>query len=271
MPRPRLIEWLNTGLGQSGLQKGLGFARKLTLISAPAGFGKTTLLSEWAAGCDRPVAWVSLDKSDNDPTRFWAYFVAATQTVYADAGEAALAALRSPHPSPIEVLLTGLINEITAIPGPFVLVLDDYHVIFEQQIHDALTFLLDNLPPQMHLVLSSRANPPWPLARMRVRRQVTELRAGDLRFTPEEAAAFLNGVMGLGLSAEDVAALDARTEGWIAGLQLAALALQGTLSVQGRKDATTFIRAFSGSSPLGTDERAESGRRTLLPTRLEPR
>jgi LuxR family maltose regulon positive regulatory protein len=242
--RPRLIERLNAGL-----------RHKLTLVSAPAGFGKTTLLSKWASDVqlpttadesgvsgDRiPVAWVSLDRDDNDPTRFWTYFVAALQTVYAGVGKTALAALQSRQPPPIEVPLTGLINEITTVPGPFALVLDDYHAITAQPIHDALTFLLDNLPPHMHLVLSSRADPPWPLARMRARREVTELRANDLRFTPTEVAAFLNDVKGLGLSARDIDTLDTRTEGWIAGLQLAAL------SMQGRGDVAAFIEAFSGS------------------------
>jgi LuxR family maltose regulon positive regulatory protein len=251
--RPRLVERLNAGLGRSGLEKELGFVRKLTLVSAPAGFGKTTLLSVWVAGCGWPVAWVSLDEDDNDPTRFWAYFIAALQTVCADVGKSAPAVLQSPQPPPIEVLLTGVINKVAVTPDPFVLVLDDYHVIVEQRIHDALTFLVDNMPPQMHLVLSGRADPPWPLARMRARREVIELRAGDLRFTPEEAAAFLNDVMGLGLSMEDVATLDTRTEGWIASLQLAALAIQRTLSVQGREDVSAFIRAFGGSHRLILD------------------
>ena len=228
--RPRLIERLNAGLH-----------RKLTLISAPAGFGKTTMLSEWVAGCRRPVAWLSLDEGDNDPTRFLAYFIAALQTIHKGVGEAALAALQSPQPPPIEAILTALINKIVAVPDHFVLVLDDYHLITAQPIHDALTFLLNHLPPQMHLVIAGRADPPLPLARLRGRGQLTELRAADLRFTPDEAAAFLNDVMGLGLSTEDIAALDASTEGWIAGLQLAAL------SMRGRKDVTAFIKAFSGS------------------------
>ena len=226
--RPRLVERLNAGLH-----------RKLTLISAPAGFGKTTLLSEWASGWS--VAWLSLDEGDNDPVRFWAYFVSALQTVHECVGEAALATLQSPQPPPIEAILTALINEIAAVPDPLALVLDDYHLITAQPIHEALTFLLDHLPPQVHLAIATRADPPLPLARLRARGQLTELRATDLRFTPTEAAAFLNGVMGLGLSVDDIAALDARTEGWIAGLQMAAL------SMRGRKDVTGFIEAFSGS------------------------
>jgi LuxR family maltose regulon positive regulatory protein len=236
--RPRLIEKLNEGL-RSG--------RKLTLVSAPAGFGKTTLLSEWVADCKRPVAWLSLDKSDNDPTRFLAYFVAALQTIEASIGKGALSALEFPQPLPVEALLTALINEIAALAGPgdrqgrpYVIVLDDYHLIQAQSIHDALTFLLDHLPSNLHPVIVTRADPPLPIARLRGRGQLLELRQTDLRFTPEEAAAFLNQAMGLSLSAEDVAALESRTEGWIVGLQLAALSLQG------RADSYEFIATFSG-------------------------
>ena len=230
--RPRLVEWLNAGLD-----------RKLTLISAPAGFGKTSLLSEWVARCElrKRAAWVSLDEGDNDPTRFWSYSVAALQTIVADIGEAALAMLRSPQPPALEPVLTTLINEITAIPEHFVLVLDDYHVIQAQAIHDALAFLLDHLPPHMHLVIAARADPPLPVARLRGRGQVTELREADLRFTAGEVAAFLKQVAGLDLAADDVAALTARTEGWIAGLQMAAA------SMRGREDVPGFIAAFTGS------------------------
>jgi LuxR family maltose regulon positive regulatory protein len=233
--RPRLIERVNTGL-----------YCKLTLISAPAGFGKTTLLSEWIhcrGGVTPPlqVAWVSLDKGDNDPTRFWAYFIAALQTVQSDIGEAALAMLQSPQPPPIEPILTTLINEITESPAVFALVLDDYHLITTQPIHDALALLLDHLPPQMHLVIASRADPPLPIALLRGRGQLIELRQADLRFTLDEAAAFLNRVMGLELSVDDVAALSSRTEGWISGLQMAAV------SMRGQEDTAGFIQAFTGS------------------------
>ncbi|RLC69514.1 MAG: helix-turn-helix transcriptional regulator, partial [Chloroflexi bacterium] len=214
--RQRLIEQLNAGLH-----------RKLTLISAPAGFGKTTLLSEWVAGCGRPVAWLSLDEGDNDSAQFWAYLIAALQTIHEGIGEATLAALQSPQPPSVEPLLTDLINEIAGLADSFTLALDDFHVITDQQVNDGITFLLDNLPPQIHLVLSSRADPPWPLARLRARREMTELRTSDLRFTSQEAAAFLNEAMRLDLSAEDVAALEDRTEGWIAGLQMAALSMRG--------------------------------------------
>ena len=228
--RPRLIERLNKGLH-----------RKLTLISAPAGFGKTTLVSAWVAGCDRQVAWLSLDEGENDPTRFLTYLVAALRTIAANIGEGVLGVLQSPQPPPTESILTALLNEITAIPDNFVLVLDDYHVIDAKPIDHALTFLLEHLPPQMHLVIATREDPQLPLARLRARGQLTELRATDLRFTPSEAAGFLNQVMGLNLSAEDIAALETRTEGWIAGLQLAAISLQG------HQDTTSFIKSFTGS------------------------
>ena len=238
--RPRLIEQLNAGLH-----------RKFTLISAPAGFGKTTLLSEWVQQSERPTAWLSLDEGDNDPVRFWTYFITALQTVQTDIGESALAALESPQPPSFESVLTALINELTVAPQgdhqgrPYMLILDDYHLIEVQPIHQALTFLLDHLPPPsvgLHLVIASRTDPPLPLPRLRARDQLTELRAADLRFTPDETAAFLNQVMNLGLSANDVATLEARTEGWIAGLQLAAL------SMQGRADVSEFITSFTGSN-----------------------
>jgi LuxR family maltose regulon positive regulatory protein len=232
--------------------------RKLTLVSAPAGFGKTTLVSEWAheVGAPLQVAWLSLDEGDNDLTRFLAYLIAALRTIEASFGKGALIALQSPGiadataPPPAEIVLTSLINEITALPGRIILVLDDYHLIEAQPVHDALAFLLEHLPPPpggLHLVIATREDPHLPLARLRARGQLTELRATDLRFTSSEAAEFLSGVMGLDLSAGDVAALERRTEGWIAGLQLAALALQGPLSMQGRQDASSLIQSFTGS------------------------
>src|SRR5918993_1632736 len=229
--RPRLIEHLNESLH-----------RKLTLISAPAGFGKTTLVSEWVAGCERPAAWLSLDEGDNDPTRFLSYLVAALQTIAPNIGEGVLGALRSPQPPPTRSTLTNLLNEIAAVEDDFVLVLDDYHVVDARAVDDTLAFLLDHLPPRMHLIIATREDPQLPLARLRARGQLTEVRAADLRFTPSEAAEFLKGVMGLNLSEEDVAALETRTEGWIAGLQLAAL------SMRGREDVPGFIRAFAGDN-----------------------
>jgi LuxR family maltose regulon positive regulatory protein len=236
--RPRLFERLNDGLH-----------RKLTLISAAAGFGKTTLVSEWIANCGRPAAWLSLDEGDNDPTRFLTYIIAALQTLVLSKvegitpkiGAGVLAALQSPQPPPSESILTALINEITTIPDNFIFVLDDYHIIDSKPVDNVLAFLLEHLPSQMHLVIATREDPFLPLARLRARGQLTELRAADLRFTPAEAGEFLNQMMGLNLSAEDIAALEARTEGWIAGLQLAAL------SMQGRSDAASFIKSFTGS------------------------
>jgi LuxR family transcriptional regulator, maltose regulon positive regulatory protein len=228
--RPRLLARLNEGLH-----------RKLTLISAPAGFGKTTLVSQWLAGDSRPAAWLSLDEGENDLARFLTYLVAAVQTIAAHLGEKVLGVLQAPQPPPTEALLTALLNDITHLPDPFILLLDDYHVLDAKAVDQALTYLVEHLPPQMHLVIVTREDPQLPLARLRARGQLTELRATDLRFTPAEAAAFLNQVMGLTLSAEDIAALERRTEGWIAGLQLAALSLQG------QPDATSLIRSFTGS------------------------
>ncbi len=228
--RSHLIERLNEGLH-----------RKLTLISASAGFGKSTLVSEWVSDCGLPVAWLSLDERDDDAKRFLSHVVAALQTIAANVGEGVMGALKSPQPPSTESILTVLLNDISTIPYKFVLVLDDYHVIDTKPVNDALTFLLEHQPPQMHLVIATREDPQLPLARLRVRDQLTELRATDLRFTPFEAAGFLNEVMGLCLSSEDIALLETRTEGWIAGLQLAAI------SMRGHKDATSFIKSFTGS------------------------
>ncbi len=234
--RPRLIERLNAGLRA---------ACKLTLVSAPAGFGKTTLVTEWLSGAERPFTWLSLDESDNDPTRFLTYFVAALQRVDPDIGQSAEAILQTPQPPPPEALLTSLINDIAAMPDPFILVLDDYHLITAPPIHAAITFLLDHLPSNLHFVIATRGDPPLPVARLRGRGQLTELRQTDLRFTSGEAAEFLNQVVGLTLSADDVAALAFRTEGWIAGLQMAALAMESRV-VQGQ-DLSGFVAAFAGS------------------------
>ncbi len=229
--RTSLIEQLNEGLD-----------RKLTLISAPAGFGKTTLVSEWIAGSGRVAAWLSLDEGDNDPVRFLAYLAAAMQTIAPNIGAGVSGVLQSPQPPSTESILTVLLNEITTfIPDPFVLILDDYHVIDAKPIDRALTFLLEHLPPQMHLAIATREDPQLPLARLRARGQLTELRAADLRFTSAETADFLNQEMGLNLSPEDIAALENRTEGWIAGLQLAAI------SIKGHQDTAGFIESFTGS------------------------
>ncbi len=256
VPRPRLIDRLNAGLSRTP---------SVTLISAPAGFGKTTLVSEWlnqkaeggrmkdesSAAAFHPsafiphpfkVAWLSLDEGDNDLTRFLTYLVAALQTIAPQIGAATLAALHASQSQrpPSDVLLTALLNDLTTL-GDVVLVLDDYHVIESQPIDEALTFFVDHLPPQLRLIIASREDPQLPLARLRARGQLTELRAAALRFTSAEVAEFLNHTMGLSLSAQDIATLESRTEGWIAGLQLAAL------SMQGRSDTANFIQAFTGS------------------------
>ena len=230
--RPRLIERLNAGLTAK---------HKLTLISAPAGFGKTTLVSEWIAHCKQLVAWLSLDEGDNDPTRFLTYLIAALETIEPNIGAEVLALVNSTEPPPNESILTSLLNEIVTLPFDFILVLDDYHTVDAKGIDDAVAFLLEHQPPQMHLVIATREDPRLSLARLRVRQQMTELRVAELRFANTEAAEFLNQVMGLNLSAEDIAALESRTEGWIAGLQLAAL------SMQGHQDTTSFIKSFTGS------------------------
>jgi LuxR family maltose regulon positive regulatory protein len=232
----------------------------LTLISAPAGFGKTTLLSEWRAsedGCDFPLACLSLEKDDNDPTRFLTYLVAALGTLMPDLVETALSMLQSPQPPPLQSFLSSLINDLDRFTNSFALVLDDYHVINAQPVHDALTFILDHLPRHMHLVLLTRADPPLQLARLRARNQLVELRAADLRFTSSEAAVFFNQVMGLGLSADDLEGLEQRTEGWIAGLQLAALAIQAPRSMEGSDDIAGFIATFTGSHYYVVDYLAE--------------
>jgi len=232
-----LIERLNAGL--SG---------KLTLISAPAGFGKTTLLSEWVHQIDAPAAWLSLDAEDDEPAHFWAYMLAALQRLdvgLAQGAEHLFHATQLEPPS-AQAILVPLLNEIAALQEQVVLVLDDYHLITSQAIHNGMVYLLAHQPSQLHLVLSTRADPPLPIVRLRARGQVTELRVDDLRFTPDEVAAFLSGTMGVDLSPADVASLGARTEGWIAGLQLAALALR-PLAPQGPADRHAFVSTFSGS------------------------
>jgi LuxR family maltose regulon positive regulatory protein len=233
-----------------------GVRRAATLISAPAGWGKTSLLSAWHAdlsGSDYPFAWVSLDAGDNDPVRFWSYILLALNTLHCGASDAALTLLRSPQPPPVEPILTSVLNAFTTLSKDAVLVLDDYHVIDTQPIHRAMTYLLEHLPPRLHLVISTRVDPPIPLARLRVRGVLTEVRAVDLRFTLEEAEAFLTKAMGLPLTASQISALDARTEGWIAGLQLAALSVQGHPA----EHLEPFIEAFTGSNRYVVEYLAE--------------
>ncbi len=233
--RPALVARLNQAL--SG---------KLTLVSAPAGFGKTTLVADWLQQVGRPFTWLSLDEGDNDPNRFLAYLAVALQRIDSHWGQPVQELLRSPQPPALTAMAVALINQIAAGDSPFVLVLDDYHLLSAPAVHEVLHFLLDRLPPPsrgMHLVILSRADPPLPLARLRALGELTEIRADDLRFTPEEAVAFLNQVMGLGLTRQQIAVLESRTEGWVAGLQLAGLSLQGLP----RGEVAGFVEAFAGS------------------------
>ena len=231
VPRAHLIERLQQGVSSP-----------LTLVSAPAGYGKTTLLAQWFMQSGLPVAWLSLEAEDNDPTRFLSYLIAALQTIDAQLGTTALALLRTPQPPLPEAVLAMLVDELTSCDiADFALVLDDYHVITAESIQRGMTFLLEHLPPQMHLILASRADPPLPLARLRVQGQLTEVHTAELRFGTAEASAFLQVLTGLDLPPEAIALLERRTEGWIVGLQLAAL------SMQGRTDISEFLATFAGS------------------------
>ncbi|MEO8517843.1 MAG: LuxR C-terminal-related transcriptional regulator [Dermatophilaceae bacterium] len=230
--RPRLLELL-----------GRGADSRLTLLSAPAGFGKSTLLAEWlheASGADRCVAWLSLDPSDNDPSSFWTYVVTALDKAVPGVGSGALELIAS-SPLPTELVLTTLLNELAAAPGHVWLVLDDYHFVDNHEIRDGMALLLEHLPAHVHVVLSTRADPDLPLARWRVRGELVEIRAADLRFTSDETATYLSETTGMNLAAGDVQVLGERTEGWIAALQLAAL------SIQGREDVSSFIAQFAGN------------------------
>lgn len=236
-PRSRLVSRSHLTLR---LQHGMESA--LTLISAPAGFGKTTLLAQWLAESGTPVAWLSLEPGDNEPIRFFSYVLAALHILHPQLGTTAHTLLETSSNVALERVLALLINDVLErATDPFALVLDDYHVIETEAIHRGVGFLLEHLPPQMHLVIATRADPPLPLMRLRARGQLTEVRATDLRFALDEARAFLEIVMRLDLPADALAALEQRTEGWIAGLQLAALSLQG------RSDVAAFLRAFTGS------------------------
>lgn len=235
--RPRLVKRLEDGKSSA-----------LTLISVPAGFGKTTLLAEWLAAPEAPLAaWVSLDSGDNDPALFWSYLISALRSILPTAGTAAIASLRSAQPPPIESVLTTLINELASVPDPVAIVLDDYHVITAEPVHRGITFLIENLPPHVRLVIASRSDPPLPLSRLRGRGDLTELRASDLRFTAGEATDFLNSAMGLELPVATAEALGQRTEGWIAGLQLAAI------SMRDESDMVGFVEAFAGTTRYVVD------------------
>jgi LuxR family transcriptional regulator, maltose regulon positive regulatory protein len=270
VPRPRLLELLDRGL-----------ACKLTLIAAPAGFGKTTLIADWLRQIETAelriekhldpgsnsqfsilnsqfkIAWLSLDDDDNDPVHFLTYLIAAVRTIDPAIGQAALAFLGAPQLPSFTTLLTLLINDLASLPDRIVLVLDDYHVVTNAEVHTAITFLLDHLPPQLHLVMTTRDEPPLPLARMRARGQVHELHLHDLRFTVEEAAAFLTQTMGLAVTAEEVQTLEQRTEGWIAGLQMAALSLQGSARAHGASALARAVNAFGGGHRYVIDYLAE--------------
>ena len=230
--RPRLVEKLLSGMESPG---------NFALLSGPAGFGKTTLLGEFVTYYGQPAAWISLDEGDNDFSHFWTYLIRACQSVLDDVGDAALELMGSSQSFSDETVPTILINDLVNYDKPLVLVLDDYHEIQNQTIHDSLLFLIDHLPDNLYIIISTRIDPPWPLGRYRVRNRLIEIRAQDLRFDNEEATGFLNRTMGLDLSVDDVAALEERTEGWIAGLQLAAL------SMHDRKDISAFVKAFTGS------------------------
>jgi len=240
VPRTRLIEQLNKAVNH-----------KLTLISAPAGFGKTTLLSKWISKSELSVAWISLDKGDNDPVHFINYLIAALQDIQANIGKGILSLLQSPQQPPIESIMVDLIKEFADITNNCVLVLDDYHSIDIEKIHKIVEFLIDRLPPQIRLVIATRVDPTLPLARLRARTQLNELRVSDLSFTHDETSEFFNKIMNLALSSNDISILESRTEGWIAGLQLAAL------SMQDRQDIPDFIKTFAGDDRHIVDYLAE--------------
>lgn len=229
VPRSHLIEQLTKGING-----------KLTLLSAPAGFGKTTLITDWLSHLELSIAWVSLDEDDSEPQQFFNYIEAAIHPFLANL-QTLSRLLQSPEPPPAKALATALINDCTAISTPCLLVLDDYHAVESAEIDLALAFLLDYMPPNLHLVMTSRSDPGFPLSRLRAQNQLTEIRADDLRFSTEETAIFLQSVMGITFSPEQISALEARTEGWVVGLQMAAL------SMKNRDDVDAFVTSFTGS------------------------
>lgn len=231
VPRPRLVEKLNQGL-----------PGKLTLVSAPAGFGKTTLVSAWLSGCDMPAAWLSLDDEDSDPVRFLHYFIGGLQTIHAGCGESIARAHEQAPPPPMKMAVAALLNEIGKLPDRLVFVLDDFHLIRSTAVYEGLAYFLEHQPPQIHLVIITREDPPVPLPRWRARGELTEIRDRDLRFTTAEAVSFLNAGMGLALTTAQIEKLRNKTEGWISGLQLAALSLRD------RPDVDRFVSSFAGSN-----------------------
>ena len=245
--RPRLLDKLNSSQ-----------RCKLSLVSAPAGFGKTTLVSLWLQAEESPAAWLSLDEQDNHLHRFWTYVIAALQTACTEPAEVAVSnlattaqsSLQSDTQTAIEPVLVSLLNDIAKHAQPLMLVLDDLHTIIQPDIYDSLDFFLDHLPPNLRLVIVTREDPPLHLSRLRVRRQLCEVRAADLRFSEGETAVFLNTLLQLNCTDEAISVLNLRTEGWAAGLQLAALALQSPAANASPSD---FITAFSGSDRFLTD------------------
>ena len=238
--RPRLTAALSTALTSS-----------LTLVSAPAGYGKTTLVSSWLCEASISSTWLSLDEGDNDPVRFLQYFITALNKIIPTIHSDLLGVLQEKQPDPFKALLNIIINEIAGHTTPFILVLDDFHTISAQPILEMITHLLDHMPPRMHLVLISRTDPPLPLSRLRIRNKLAEIRVDQLRFTREEIATYLNEALGFRLSSGDIAALKSRTEGWIAGVQLASIAMQGG------KDVHRFVSEFTGSHHYIMDYLAE--------------
>jgi LuxR family maltose regulon positive regulatory protein len=266
IPRKHLLERLDKDLWQTD-----GFTRKLTLVSAPAGYGKTTLIANWGPKFlslvksqnplqDSSFCWLALDEGDNDQVRFLLYFIEALRRADEHVGTAALAMLQSPQAPPMEILLGSLVNDVATLSVPLVLTMDDYHLIHNPAIHKMLNFMVEHQPSQMHLVLLTREDPPLPLPRLRVRGQITEIRQDDLRFTKKETAEYIHNIVGMELSEEDLSSLDRRTEGWVAGLQLAAL------SMQGRDDVSNFIKAFTGSNRYILDYLIEEVFKQQTPT-----
>jgi len=243
------LDWVERSRLSAKLREAL--RHKLALLSAPAGYGKTTLVIEALRDLKQPAGWVSLDATDNVLSNFLAYLIVALQDVVPATCQPILNALQSPQPPPTEWVLTAIINSTSSHKDDFVLVLDDYHVIESRAVHEALGFMVEHLPAQAHLVIASRSDPPLPLARLRVRGDLAEIRANELGFTTDEAAAFLKQAIGIGLSEQDLATLEGRTEGWIAGLKMAALSLRD------KRDVSGFINDFSGSNRYIMDYLAE--------------
>ncbi len=247
--KPGLVR--RSGLVQR-LESGYQAGKRVTLISAPAGFGKTTLVCEWISSLDsvKPFGWLSLDEGDNDPVRFLIYLVSAIQKINDEIGQTVLASLHSSQTPPLSDLVESLINQISSEAGPFLIVLDDYHLIKKSEVHSLMQLFLKRQPKSLHLVIITREDPPLPLPRMRVQGQITEIRERDLRFTLSEAHEFLVNTMGLVLSSQDVGKLEERTEGWAAGMQLAALALE---EYSNEEERHAFIEAFAGSNRFIVD------------------